>query len=565
MKLQPYTSIYDETQVIAAMKNSIPESTKGKKRNFEDIAKKYPLLVTLYSTTIPGPGNMANLRLDQLRKAMGTYRINKIQYQWLDWFSQHNFSLYEIDTKGNNIEEEITTVKLNANLLSAEEILHWDESIMPYIHAMNPEMRDEGLELIVETPIDMQGLMEYITSTLNQTKTGRQVSSNGMIRQLSASAISTMTENAKTAALIYRLAEENNGVLRQAAEFSPFGRLYLKGINLQNCHKMVRHAALGNCVLVDIVASTYRWRYTEAKRLQPHRSWAHTKNLLNDRTEFRERIAKLIGISIDDAKEMITAIGFGADLEKQAWPTGSGSYTMPALTKILARSGKLAGESVAILEADENFMDFLNEQKEIVELIIGEYQSTHNRDEFPAEVIDKGNRLNKNKLMAYLYQQTEMNWQMQLVNHLTRQGHEVMLTVHDGIYLKSRPNMQELQSVLVDENSNMIGVTIDHEMVNGYARVHYDRVDFVEAHKQHIKQEEAAAKAKYNIQRDEQMAIAFNLMNELADGIINFEDQDLEGQNYISELVTAYFTRWDLARQRKGLSSIINGYKWQDR
>ena len=134
---------------------------------------------------------------------------------------------------------------------------------------------------------------------------------------------------------------------------------------------------------------------------------------------------------------------------------------------------------------------FIEEQKLIAKIIITHFKDTVAKADCPDCVKDRSGRLNENKLMAYLYQQTETDWLMQLVGHLKAKGHDILLLVHDAIYVRAKPNMQELQSVLTDSRGNMIDIKIDVEEIRSYV---YVDIEEERRHKQFIADEERRAR-----------------------------------------------------------------------
>jgi hypothetical protein len=72
----------------------------------------------------------------------------------------------------------------------------------------------------------------------------------------------------------------------------------------------------------------------------------------------------------------------------------------------------------------------------------------------PECVKDRAGRINKNKVMAYLYQQAEYKYLAKIIKYvIDRFGQEeLLLPVHDAVYIKHKINRAELISALQQLN-----------------------------------------------------------------------------------------------------------------
>jgi len=88
------------------------------------------------------------------------------------------------------------------------------------------------------------------------------------------------------------------------------GRLYAEGLNLQSCKSEIRKAALAGNWDVDIAACHFAIMFQMAKK------YGHEcktiENYVRNRKGFRQQIAEEVGLSIGQAKSVITMIAYGA-------------------------------------------------------------------------------------------------------------------------------------------------------------------------------------------------------------------------------------------------------------
>jgi hypothetical protein len=477
--------------VAEHMATQFPQTTRGPKKDWAKLAAKYRDLVVQSATKAPGPNKFYFLPVDTIRKQLMNYQVNGKRFNWPQWFEQQSYSIYSRIEQGNNLKEQQTMIQFNYDHMSAEELENSfkNEEILNDFQVKHSAKLEDQLDFIISTPIDTNSLSNYIASTLASLKNKTRLFQGKMI-PMSARLASTYERNATTAQKILALVNER-GELEQTTYASPFGRYYMRGnYNLQSATKIVRHAALGDCHLVDIQASAFAWRKYVATQLYPQLTLPATTTLLQDRTAFRNRIARLLNCDVEIVKQIITSIGFGADLNARAWPTGHDGYEIPAVRKLLGYTGYDVEEQLAKLQNDPDFSMFIEEQKLIAKIIITHFKDTVAKADYPDCVKDRSGRLNENKLMAYLYQQTETDWLMQLVGHLKAKGHDILLLVHDAIYVRAKPNMQELQSVLTDSRGNMIDIKIDVEEIRSYV---YVDIEEERRHKQFIADEERRA------------------------------------------------------------------------
>lgn len=529
--------IFDIGLVVAAMEQYCPRPKQSSGKSYQKIAEIYKLMVLSHAQLKQrNPYEMKmglyNLSLDEIRKQMGRYSLgNKKQLWWREWFDKQSFSLYTVMTKGSSIEEKNTMVKLNFDLASAGEIAHWTREL---IEANFPVGDVDGYWY---TNIDSTSLTAYIKSTQAALKAGNYDTKNEEFTPLNKHQRATYQENLKIASAIEVLTED--GRLRQAVKQSPFGRLYFKGINLQNCHTTVRHAALGDCHSYDLVSASQAWRMYECQKIQPA-SYPYTSELLSNRNLFRRRVAHIMGTqNMDLAKQVLTAIGFGADITDSPWPSGD-SYKLPALKDILT------DEQLTRLTLSPWFMGFVAEQQQMNDIIYKNFREVFSKDDYPACILDKGKKLVKNKALAWLYQNAESTILTTLVDYIKQHCEEenILLIVHDAVYLRMSIDVSGMQGLLLQLNPYL---KIEHTKHTGYT---YQDIFGILDHKLAIKTEETQAlrhqlakmeQAKWD---DAEYKSSHKLFARERDGILDKSAWDEFEQAEYQRLHDLYYMTW---------------------
>jgi hypothetical protein len=460
------TGRYDLVNTAVAVSNHIPQPKRGPRIDYVKLVNRYyDLVMTELKLNWRNPSQtklgLYHIRRERIKRKLGQYSENGRRKFWLDWFEASPYSLYTIVQLGNNLTEENTVVKLNYDMADAEDLTHWSrEAIEEYFGVIEPG------ESYLATPIDLQSLKIFIQRSLNVESMGRWDSKSQSYKYASEEYKAQARENLKQAVCILKLQEDS--VLKQRAKDSDFGRLYLTGLNLQNCKKELRHAALGHCYSIDINVCSQAWRVYTAESINPNIMTRHSQDLIKDKLAFRQRVARILGDKhTDRAKQIITAIGFGADIEASPWPTGNDNYKLPAIREIINK------EEVELLTNSRWFMEFIDEQKTMNKLILEHYLSYNPKDTIPDFVKTKSGAIHRNKIMACLYQQAERTYLEEIVDYVQRRfgAEEILLLVHDAVYIKHSINRVELVSALQQFNP-------------------YLNVDFTEHHGHFIQTEE---------------------------------------------------------------------------
>lgn len=439
--------------------NQMPQPKRGQKRNDIDLLNRYVnLVVRELALNVRRKDqtilNIYHIRRARLARELGQYSFNNKRHYWLHWFEQQPCSLYSIVETGSNINEENTQVKLQWEFLNDLDLETVPKEL---IIEHYDQLNSKDPSSVIGTPIDLKSLRLFIERTRTAIKTKQRWSTKqNKFVWASPEWIEKAEINLKQAVQIERLAD--TGELIQPLQSSEFGRTYLGGINLQNCSKTVRHAALGHCYSIDFSVCSNAWRLHVAQMIDPQFYAPHTLRLIKDKNQFRWDVARIIGDRhIGRVKTLITSIGFGANLTSKCWPSG-GDYEAPAIKEILG------DYEIEQLQNCSWFIEFLAEQDAMTKIICDDMLAGIDKKDIVDCVKDKAGRIQRSKIMAYLYQHAEASYLCDLLEYvITRFGrNEILLTVHDCVYLRHSVNMAEVNSRLQQLNPYLVAERTEH-------------------------------------------------------------------------------------------------------
>jgi hypothetical protein len=447
-------------EVLAAL-DKLPQPKRGPRRDNRVIVNRY--FTAIVSECLLNRRrndqvllNIYHIRRDQIKRQLGEFRLNQRRIYWLDWFEQQSFSLYKILNKGSNITEENTQVELNFDFISDLELESVPrEVLVDHYDQLNKQQPDN----ITHTNIDIESLALYIERTRTSIKTGQRWSRRQK-RWVWASPewCNQARDNLKQAVQILKLVNDDHR-LPQPFKISEFGRVYLMGVNLQNCSRVVRHAALGHCFSIDFSVCSTAWRLHQAQNIDSTFTAPETLRYIKDKQQFRWDLARLLGDNhISNAKTLLTCIGFGASLDKEPWPMKNGQAGLPAVREIISP------EQINDLKQSAWFMQYIQEQDCMNDLIYHQARQSLTNTQVVDCVKDARGRIQRKKVMAYLYQQAEAEYLSVLVDYISRRfgTDEILLMIHDCVYLKHSVNMAEVNSLLQNLNPYLQAERTEH-------------------------------------------------------------------------------------------------------
>ena len=243
----------------------------------------------------------------------------------------------------------------------------------------------------------------------------------------------------KEAKTRYQYAIANGGYFPMQYEWSPYGRKYYKGINLQSCSKVTRLAALGTCYEFDLVKAAHSYKYWLWERHLRHHIICDSDHLPCTKQYLEQDMIKLclddIANTSEDwamhyrksIKQAFTAIAFGGrGLSKDVWFDGK---TL-AVNKIIP-DDKLRDKFLNWQLGDFSIPKLIKEQTQLSKLAVEhvKQQRIPVPDYAPSRV------------MAYLYQHAETELMNEVINYIRHHELGFLYHVHDAIYVKAmKPN-----------------------------------------------------------------------------------------------------------------------------
>lgn len=433
------------------------KSVKG--LSYLGLAEKWvyhmPKEVIKYSTQVDKNDHM-HIRLSALKKEQFSHKIGTARVS--GWFIK-NFPLWVELKKGNNMQNILTQITATPAYLAVVEEMDSNEILESYnVSIKNAEEFDENDDAdkcsgYDELQIDVKNLSNYYETTKTAYENGKN--GKGMIRHLFDALNILHLANAYDKSITCPLTGKKTQLIPQHYAISSFGRKYYRGnVRLQSCGEVVRRAALGKCTSIDINASVFAYYKTLAIDYDIPRKKAAVLSMIVDQKDYvRQTLADTLlntngsnEFKIKIVKTALTSIGFGANINSNYSKTSDVIYNEEDRLRFLAHPivVELLEVYALITEAVKNTLNKEDHEEDKAYL-----KSIPN-------MTDKVNRIKMKSVMAYLYQQEETRIMKKVIEALeTETNNEVLLWVHDGIYVKNKPDMGLLSGVLTECNSLM--------------------------------------------------------------------------------------------------------------
>lgn len=333
------------------------------------------------------------------------------------------------------------------------------------------DLTDDVVNSIEVIPIDIDSLTNFI----NSTKQEIQKSEKNSVHQ------AALYKNLRQAKYVKVISEYfypvyNKHVLPQIPQRSDYGRMYYKGINIQNMDKIVRKACLGSHYTYDLNAAVYAIKLMICKQiLREHdiddtEHFTYTKQYLEFKDTLRKQLSKHITAYSDGLKlikQAITAIGFGARIGGGSWLV-DGEWHHSSI------------EDIIMNKTDrENFMNdpfikkFVKEQQAMTK-IISDYFTQ--QPEFMEKIAHIPNMFNHGKVrrsqvVSYVFQHTEYD----IMNIIT-ENLPVICRIHDSFITKEKLTNDQILEVKYQLNKFEPLMTINYEYENEFINT-YDNDD----------------------------------------------------------------------------------------
>lgn len=399
------------------------------------------------------------------------------------------YPFYAVTIPGNDIINKISQVKIiNQNLI---DILIDTADHGELVALYYGDMESDEVDKLVWIPIDLKSLDNYIKSSKQQLQTIDKYDKPEYYHKILRSC-----RQAKYIKIITEFMD-NDDKFPMRIKPNKYDRTYYQGLNLQNCHKEVRNAALGDNHQYDIEAAVYAIRmmliediYREQnKDLIGH--YIYTKEYLDHKSDIRNRLAKHITKYPDPVKlvkKAITAIGFGARITGGVWME-DGDKKFPAIHEIIMNEK----DRTRFLN-DPWVIEFTKEQKLLTNEIIKYYKNKVNWCEHNLSKIDtaknKSGHYRNTSIISFLFQKLETLIMHELTKDLDNDN--IILIVHDCIITKHPINGYDLQDMRYKLQNMCQFLKISNEFNKGWLDI--DTMSYEIRHKQFIEQEERTAK-----------------------------------------------------------------------
>jgi hypothetical protein len=378
-------------------------------------------------------GNILHFPLRQAWDKCGEFQHNNNRYFiWKEFFAiQPYFNVIKEGSKWSGMNSTIQIIDQEyVNLLI--DTMDSIELVKIFYNKYDQNER-------ICIPIDMDSLSAYISRTERLLQTIQSTDSR----------YGKVLQNFRTAKFFKIIGEHyytqygDYVIPHIKSDKTTYGRTYYKGINLQNCSKEVRNAALGYHVCYDLNAAAYAIKLILVKNIYDeygydfNGSFTYTKEYLDHKSEIRNELASVIFKHMPNhpnplklVKEAMTAIGFGAKLHEGSWEL-EGIRRYSSLHYIIYN--KIARTAFA---KHKFVVNFLKEQDQLSK-IIHEYNNCNmdflNHTADIEELYNNNGSLNKNKTIAYLYQHLETQIMDMVVKDIVP-----IFRIHDS-FIMSRP------------------------------------------------------------------------------------------------------------------------------
>lgn len=306
---------------------------------------------------------------------------------------------------------------------------------------------------------------------------------------------------------ILAVASVIGGFYPQRRKLSPFGRVYYEGVSVQNVHKELRRAMLGNCWEYDMRSSVVSWKMGFAKGLifdakskqNVRAQFPATTLYLEDKSDFMSTVRYFTfegntslthEFQLNLIKKALTAISFGAKNSGSGWIDSLGVRRNPALVDILMnkdeRQNFISDPTVKAFIAEQHELDeyiFFVAKKKLPELINFEFLKT------------ASGRLSKSKVLSYLYQHAETNAMDMICKMASNHGKNPIARVHDAVFFRHRLGADLKHEIELDLQESTCNNYwhLTAKQLSRYTPVSLDAIKDEGEHKQRMKLEELNA------------------------------------------------------------------------
>tara|TARA_R100000734_G_C3318584_1_gene112929 strand:+ start:3719 stop:5266 length:1548 start_codon:yes stop_codon:yes gene_type:complete len=466
--------------VVSEMNTFLSPSRKNNTgSSYEEIADKWlnlmPIKVLSKSHFTDGiKEHELKIPVSDIRKIFNyTYTQDGKRKKWFDWFHNH-YPLWMTTRRGFTGHYSIgiptfNTIETLIKIPAEKFVEAWELE-----HKENTDSNLKTHTVKIDTT-NLHHYIEYCKRLDNNTIKFQKATERAVVVYKLALGINA-TETCSITGKVYHL-------IPQSYTTKHSGRRYYTGIcALQSCSKDVRAAALGPCYEVDLSSSVYS--FYKWLGVQFGIDTNILTVLLENKMKFRSELAECLTDTRADKvfkikliKDVMQAIGFGSDPHS----------VYSAVSKVIYNN-----EDYQRLIQHPSFIAL----KQIYKDIVAYAKVNPEYKQLQKQYKQDTNNVKWTSFMAYLYQSYEAIVMQDIQK--TLEDREILLWVHDGIYVKHKPNLMDVQYVLSKLNPYATVELQKHDKYSASSGKIAEIEEEIQLHKHRIAQQEQIAKAKYS-------------------------------------------------------------------
>lgn len=392
--------------------------------------------------------------------------------------------MFSVLTKGSHRKQILTQIYMDKSYLNFLLEVNDPKAIELYY-------KDEDLTQANWLPVNRISLESFIRSTKNQLKKPR------LHKKLKETLENNLRSAERTLNVAQYFKEERNGLYMPHIENpSPYGRMYYKKRNLQQIHKEVRKAIIGDHYEYDLVAAVYAIRLLLARQIfimegeipQEEQLFPLTINYVKDRSTIRNDLLRHFNNTYNPQKAIktvITAISFGAKFNAHAYKDTEGNMQTPSIEAMIPSDIDRAN-----FLKDPWVIQFRQEQNKLSDFIFEYYKDMPGLidkiKDIPEMYSPVNKILRKSKLLAYLFQTTEY----EIMDNITK-NLDYIIRIHDSVIMRKKILVHERQDISWRlKNDYAPYIELEESTTDGYFNISEEKQEDMSQHKQLIKQQE---------------------------------------------------------------------------
>lgn len=422
------------------------------------------------------------ISLKRVFDSCGDFKYKNKRYYIYNEFKELYAFYYVID-KGSNLKYNKNTFEKNSKVKLMNhrhiDMLIDSNDSNELVTLFYGDLTPEKLNELVVVDVDMTSLnnfIEHCRHNLNDTNKNDDY-------------LNKIRKNYYQARYVKIISEFFSNVydkycLPMIPEKSDYGRIYYKGINIQNMGEEVRRAVIGDYHQYDLNAAVYAIKLMLAKDVLNDQGISHigkftyTKDYIDRKNAIRKELVDKCMTTTNASKkektkyvkQAITAIGFGAKLTGNSWLVDN-EWQNSAINDII--KNKTDREQFI---SNDFVKNFIKEQSDMTKLIVNHHLKDNdfvNKITKIKSMINNNGRIRKNQVMVYLFQHIE-TMIMETIKDLT--GTNVYL-VHDAMISKDKITNDNLLNIKLALKEIGEDLTIEYEYKTKWTNIDPDQLD----------------------------------------------------------------------------------------